>query len=346
VIEPNPISNYASPFSGDTCDQSTNGFWTQSATTGGYSWPFLSTSRQQADGYTDVNGFLSACVYVDTTLAPGTTPGKVNVQAIVESPNQGGLYNAGGYINNPLNGFNPYYPLGNNLSLPNYLGVPNIVLTATITVVGPPASITVAAAPTSLNCGEKATITVTVKDSAGQNVSDRTRVELVTNFGGVIGGTTATLGPVSVTGGNVYPISSSSAETFNGVATAYLLTSTDHVGPYEVVAAAGGSVMASNGFLAPWFNTGIADGTAASIAPTNSAYFPWYNQGLLSYSPSSAPVNAQATVTCSVPGAPAAAVPIPVVTAPRTGQGPADAFAIRPPNTGAKVNGERGKRLP
>jgi hypothetical protein len=334
VIEPNPGTNFASPFSGDTCDQSTNGWWTQSATTGGYSWPFLTASRQQADGYTDANGILSACVYVDTTLAPGTTPGKVNVQAIVESPNQGGLYNSGGYINNPLNGFNPYYPLGNNLSLPNYLGVPNIVLTATITVVGPPASITVAAAPTSLNCGEKATITVTVKDSAGQNVSDRTRVELVTNFGGVIGGTTATLGPVGITGGNVYPISSSSAETFNGVATAYLLTSTDHVGPYEVVAAAGGSVMASNGYLAPWYNTGIASGSAVSIAPSNSAYFPWYNQGNLVYSPSSAPVNAQATVTCSVPGAPAAAIPVPVVTAPRTGQGPADAFAIRPPNTG------------
>jgi hypothetical protein len=333
VIEPVPAAvNFASPFSGDTCDQSTNGWWTQSASTGGYSWPFLSSSRQQADGYTNQEGVISACVYVDTTLAPGTTPGKVNVQAIVESPNQGGLYNSGGYTNNPLNGYNPYYGLGNNLSLPNYLGVPNIVLTATITVVGPPASITVAAAPTSLNCGEKATITVTVKDSAGQNVSDRTRVELVTNFGGVIGGTTATLGPVSVAGGNVYPVSSSSAETFNGVATAYLLTSTDHVGPYEVVAAAGGSVMASNGALAPWYNTGIATGAAASIAPTNSAYFPWYNQGLLSYSPSSAPVNAQATVTCSVPGAPAAAAP--VVTAPRTGQGPADAFAIRPPNTG------------
>jgi hypothetical protein len=338
VIEPNPASNFASPFSGDTCDQANNGWWTQSATTGGYSWPFLSASRQQADGYTDANGFISACVYVDTTLAPGTTPGKVNVQAIVESPNQGGLYNSGGYINNPLNGFNPYYPLGNNLSVPNYLGVPNIVLTATITVVGPPASITVAAAPTSLNCGEKATITVTVKDSAGQNVSDRTRVELVTNFGGVIGGTTATLGPVSITGGNVYPISSSSAETFNGVATAYLLTSTDHVGPYEVVAAAGGSVMASNGYLAPWYNVvqGTVDhsGLAAGIAPINQSYFPWYNQGLLTYSPSSAPVNAQATVTCSVPGAPAAAVTIPIVTAPRTGQGPADAFAIRPPNTG------------
>jgi hypothetical protein len=268
---------------------------------------------------------ISACVYVDTTLAPGTTPGKINVQAIVESPTQGGLYNPG-------LGVNPYYPLGNNLSLPNYLGVPNIVLTATITVVGPPASITVAAAPTSLNCGEKATITVTVKDSAGQNVSDRTRVELVTNFGGVIGGTTATLGPVSVAGGNVYPVSSSSAETFNGVATAYLLTSTDHVGPYEVVAAAGGSVMASNGALAPWYTTGAV--STSNLTPNASAYFPWYNQGLLSYSPSSAPVNAQATVTCSVPGAPAAAASAPVVTAPRTGQGPADAFAIRPPNTG------------
>jgi len=322
VIEPS-APNYASPFAGDTCDQGNNGWWQQSTSTGSYTWPYLTTSRQQADGYTNPDGIIAACVYVDTTLAPGTTPGKINVQAIVESPTQGGLYNPGLSTN-------PYYPLGNNLSLPNYFGVPNIVLTATITVVGPPASITVAAAPTSLNCGEKATITVTVKDSAGQNVSDRTRVELVTNFGGVIGGTTATLGPVSVAGGNVYPVSSSSAETFNGVATAYLLTSTDHVGPYEVVAAAGGSVMASNGALAPWYQTGAVSTT--NLTPTTSAYFPWYNQGLLSYSPSSAPVNAQATVTCSVPGAPAAAIP--VVTAPRTGQGPADAFAIRPPNTG------------
>jgi hypothetical protein len=330
-IEPAPASaNFASPFSGDTCDQANNGWWTQSTSTGGYSWPFLTSSRQQGDGYTNPEGVISACVYVDTTLAPGTTPGKINVQAIVESPTQGGLYNPG-------LGVNPYYPLGNNLSLPNYFGVPNIVLTATITVVGPPASITVAAAPTSLNCGEKATITVTVKDSAGQNVSDRTRVELVTNFGGVIGGTTATLGPVGITGGNVYPISSSSAETFNGVATAYLLTSTDHVGPYEVVAAAGGSVMASNGYLAPWYAPGVT--STNNLTPNVSAYYPWYGganslaQGMLSYSPSSAPVNAQATVTCSVPGAPAPAV-VPVVTAPRTGQGPADAFAIRPPNTG------------
>ena len=341
VIEPVPGAVYfGSNLSGDTCDQATNGWWTQSAVNGNYSWPYATTSRTQQDGYTNIDGIISACVYVDNVLAPNTTPGKINVQAIVESPNQGGLYNGSAY-------YNPLYP--NNLSLPNYLASPNVVLTATITVVGPPASITVAAAPTSLNCGEKATITVTVKDSAGQNVSDHTRVELVTNFGGVIGGTTATLGPVNVTGGQVFPESSSSAETFNGVATAYLLTSTDHVGPYEVVAAAGGSVMASNGNLAPWYNTlgtftntvlnstgGITSANYLAPAfngtPTVSAYYPWYQQGLLQYTPSSAPVNAQATVTCAVPGAPAAAAP--AIAAPRTGQGPADAFAIRPPNTG------------
>jgi hypothetical protein len=341
VIEPVPGSVYfGSNLSGDTCDQATNGWWTQSAVNGNYSWPYSTSSRTQQDGYTNTDGIVSACVYVDPILAPNTTPGKINVQAIVESPTQGGLYNGSAY-------YNPLYP--SNLSLPNYLASPNVVLTATITVVGPPASITVAAAPTSLNCGEKATITVTVKDSAGQNVSDHTRVELVTNFGGVIGGTTATLGPVNVTGGQVFPESSSSAETFNGVATAYLLTSTDHVGPYEVVAAAGGSVMATNGSLAPWYNTlgtftnavtsstgAITSGTFLAPAfngtPTVSAYYPWYQQGLLQYTPSSAPVNAQATVTCAVPGAPAAAAP--AIAAPRTGQGPADAFAIRPPNTG------------
>jgi hypothetical protein len=343
VIEPVPgVVYFGSNIAGDTCDQATNGWWTQSATTGSYSWPFSTSSRTQQDGYTNTDGILSACVYVDSVLAPNTTPGKINVQAIVESPNQGGLYNGSTY-------YNPLYP--SNLSLPNYLASPNIVLTATITVVGPPASITVAAAPTSLNCGEKATITVTVKDSAGQNVSDHTRVELVTNFGGVLGGTTATLGPVNVAGGQVFPQSSTSAETFNGVATAYLLTSTDHVGPYEVVAAAGGSVMATNGAVAPWYNTlgtftnTVVSSTGAVTAgnylapafngtPTVAAYYPWYQQGLLQYSPSSAPVNAQATVTCAVPGAPAAAAAAPAIAAPRTGQGPADAFAIRPPNTG------------
>ena len=94
--------------------------------------------------------------------------------------------------------------------------------------------------------------------------------------------------------------------------------------------------MASNGYLSPWYTAGGITSGAGALTPSASAYFPWYNQGLLTYSPSSAPVNAQATVTCTVPGAPAAGIPAApvVVTAPRTGQGPADAFAIRPPNTG------------
>ena len=331
VIEPTPAASFASPFSGDTCDQAITGFLTQSTSTGNFTFPYLTNSRQIQDGYTNVDGILSACVYVDPVLAPGTTPGRINVQAIVETTGQGGIFNPG-------LGSNPFFPLGNTLALPNFLAAPNIVLTATITVVGPPASITVSAAPTTLNCGEKATITATVKDSAGQNVSDRTRVELVTNFGGVIGGTAATLGPVGITGGQVYPISSSSAETFNGVATAYLLTSTDHVGPYEVVAAAGGSTMASNGFLAPFYNPVIAGQPAVTaLTPAFASYFPVYNQGLLTYNPSSAPVNAQATVTCTVPGAPAPAAPVfpaPPVVAPRTGDGFSESFAIRPPNTG------------
>jgi len=353
-IEPAPGSAYfGSNLAGDTCAQATSGWLLQSTTTGSYTWPFLTSSRQQADGYTNTDGIISGCVYVDTNLAAGVTPGKLNVQAIIESPAAGGLY--------PQS--TGFYQYGINLSTPNYLAAANIVLTAQITVVGPPASITVAAAPTSLNCGEKATITVTVKDAAGQNVSDHTRVEFVTNYGGVIGGTTATLGPVSVTGGDVYPVSSSSAETFNGVATAYLITSTDHVGPYEVVAAAGGSTLETANFYPPNgtfyggdtlnnFPYGAAAGYssffgplpgggstlpyAAYLTPTSSEYVPvpFGQGGSLVYSPSTAPVNAQATVTCAVPGAPAAAAVAPIIAAPRTGQGPADAFAIRPPNTG------------
>ena len=42
VIEPVPAAvNFASPFCGDTCDQSSNGWWTQSTASGGYTWPFL-----------------------------------------------------------------------------------------------------------------------------------------------------------------------------------------------------------------------------------------------------------------------------------------------------------------
>jgi hypothetical protein len=79
---------------------------------------------------------------------------------------------------------------------------------------------------------------VTVTDAINQKVSDHTLVELITNYGGVIGGTGS-----SLFFQNVNPLSSSTAETFGGVATAYLLTSTAHVGAYEVVAASGGTLL-------------------------------------------------------------------------------------------------------
>ena len=82
---------------------------------------------------------------------------------------------------------------------------------------------------------------MTVKDALQQNVSDNTRVELISNWGSVIAGTGATLGFPGT--GPVNPLASSAAATYNGVAIAYLLTSNNHVGAYEVVAAAGGTIM-------------------------------------------------------------------------------------------------------
>jgi hypothetical protein len=162
-----------------------------------------------------------------------------------------------------------------------------------VTVVGPPAKITAAAAPASLICGEKATISVEVLDAANQPVSDHTRVEAVTNLGGVLAGTGAVAGQA----GLVTPVSSTVAETFNGKATLYLLTSDAHTGPYEVVVASGGSGSV---------NTGL--GGVFSTPPQVT----------------------QVTVTCTQPAVAAApSAPAPTVTAPRTGTG-----TIAPPNTG------------
>jgi hypothetical protein len=161
----------------------------------------------------------------------------------------------------------------------------DVVLRTTVTVIGPPASVTVAAAPSSLRCGEKATITATIKDAIGQNVSEHTRVESVTNAGGVLGGT----GAVAGNAGPVVPISSTVAETFSGVATFYLLTSEQHSGPYEVVVTTGGS---------------------GAVTSALGGVF------------STPPVSAQATVSCSIPTVAAPVAPVaPTVTAPRTGQG-------------------------
>lgn len=45
-------------------------------------------------------------------------------------------------------------------------------------IAGPPEKITVTATPNTIRCGEKTTITVTVKDSVGQNVVDHTKIVL------------------------------------------------------------------------------------------------------------------------------------------------------------------------
>jgi hypothetical protein len=284
VIEPSPASVYfGSNIRGDTCDQSI--ILSSTLYSGNITTPVIAQTvagNQIQDAYTNNDGVVSACLYVDDNLAPGITPGRATITVIIENPN-------------PV-----WASIAPGLGFPGVYGPANLVLTATVAVVGPPASIKVAASPTSVQCGEKSTITATVTDSVGQNVSDHTRVELVSNFGATIGGTGATLGFPGT--GPVNPISSSAAETFSGVATAFLLTSTEHVGPYEVVVASGGST----GGVPSIFQPGVVG-----------------QVGIFS----TAPVSAQVTVICALPGiaAPLAAAPI---ASPRLGEG------IRPPNTG------------
>lgn len=176
-------------------------------------------------------------------------------------------------------------------------GGQDVVLQTKVTVVGPPFSMTISASPATVRCGEKSTITVSVKDAIGQNVSEHTRIEAVTNAGGVLGGT----GAVANNSAPVTPISSTVGETFSGQATFYLLTSEQHSGPYEVVVTTGGS---------------------GSLGSALGGVF------------STPPVVIQTTVTCTLPqpvvAAPQAPAAAPTITAPRTGQGP----SISPPNTG------------
>ena len=315
-VEPSPASVFFGlPTNGDTCDQA--GYYQlfsaasaigANAFTGNNLLPFFTGSRRVQDGFTNADGVISACVYASDDADPGITPGKINIQAVIETP--GSAF--GGSLINPFL-YSPY-------------GSQNIILTQSITVVGPPASVTVTAAPTSLLCGEKATITADVKDSIGQAVSDHTRIELVSNQGSTIGGTGATLGFPGV--GPVNPVSSSAAETFSGKATAFLLTSTAHVGAYEVVVATGGS---TGGFLSAVPNLSSLLGITGTVNPAGyNAAFGTLNLTGNVGAFSTAPVSAQVTVTCSLPAAPVAPAPVvqAPITAPRTGEG------IRPPNTG------------
>jgi len=217
-------------------------------------------------------------LHCDPVHAPGVTPGDAKITAFIEV---GDDDQDEGDIDDDLS---------NN---------DDIAVSTTVKVVGPPAAngVTVTAAPSTLACGEKATITVDVKDSIGQPVSDHTFVEAVTNAGGVLAGTGAVAGQA----GLVSPISSTVAETFGGKATFYLLTSTAHVGKYEVVVTTGGG--------------GGVTGQLASGGNTTN---------LLGGLFTTAPISVQVTVECTVPSA----APAPNTQGPTTGQG------ITPPSTG------------
>jgi hypothetical protein len=223
------------------------------------------TSFQVTSGSGTVRTVAAAILFCGPDAAQNVTPGTANITAIVE-----------------------------------VLDGSDVVLKTTVTVVGPPAGpILVAADQSNVKCGDRATITVTVKDAAGQNVSDHTRVEAITNAGGVLGGTGSTLGNFD----NVNPVSSTVAETFNGVATFYLITSEAQPGLYDVTVSTGGGGAVSGQQLGGLFSTPVVTGhvqvTCASQVPT--------------------------LVAVQQPAAPA---PSATITAPRTGQG------ITAPNTG------------
>jgi hypothetical protein len=165
------------------------------------------------------------------------------------------------------------------------------VVKVAVTVVGPPASVVATSDVTSVTCGDRATITVTVKDAIGQAVSDHTLVEAASNFGSVLAGTGAIAGQF----GPVVPVASTGAETFNGVATFFLLTSNTQTGLYDVTVATGGGGAVADQLLGGVFSTPV--------------------------------VTAHVQVSCTQPAVAAAA---PTVTAPRTGTG----GVISPPNTG------------
>ena len=160
----------------------------------------------------------------------------------------------------------------------------DIVMDIAVIVIGPPVpdGLTAVASPENLVCGEKSEILITVQDAIGQNVSDNTPLEVVTNFGGVLGGT----GAVALGEGNVTPLSSTTVKTIDGLATVFLITSDTHEGDYEVLITTGGHV--SEGLLE------IVDGP---------------------------PFSAQVTVGCTNSGGVTLPTVLPTVTAPATGSG-------------------------
>jgi hypothetical protein len=176
---------------------------------------------------------------------------------------------------------------------------PDVIKTVTVTVVGPPTNVVVSVDNASPQCGSRVTVTVKVTDAVGQNVSDHTPVEVISNLGSVLGGT----GAVADQDGLVTPISSTVAETFSGIATFFLLTSDTQESRYELVATSGGG---------GWPNFGGVAGGDVTFDHVGELGG-WF---------STPTVSGFATVDCKAAAAPA-------VSAPSTGTGP-----LRAPNTG------------
>jgi hypothetical protein len=190
----------------------------------------------------------------------------------------------------------------------------DIVMSVQIKVVGPPKKLAMEARPATVACGEKIGVVVQVQDATGQPVSDNTRVEVVTNRGGILAGT----GAVAANEANVVPVSSTVASTYTvyqaqgdqtvpigGIVTFFLLTSTEHTGPYEIVVASGGTAPDGKSFVTPVESAQVSVGCI--------------RQGVL----------AQQQAEAAAPQLAQPPPAQPAVTAPRTGTG-----LITPPNTG------------
>lgn len=171
----------------------------------------------------NLESYAMAIVHCDPVHVPAQTPGKLIVSAHVEIP-----------------------------------GGEDQWLTVEIDVVGPPARLGIEANPSFVECGQPITLSATVLDVVEQPVSDHTPVEFTTNSGGTIWaanplGAGASIDPVIAylqgflefprdplnfegpRPGVVAPQSSAVGRTFGGVANAIFLTSTDHLGPYNLV---------------------------------------------------------------------------------------------------------------
>jgi hypothetical protein len=146
--------------------------------------PSGATSRV-ARGVSDSSGIASFGFIADESKVPGVVPGNANVLLLAGAPER---------------------PVGNS--------------SIQITLIGPPASITIAASPATVAPGEIVTVTVAVKDAVGQDVFDGTVVRFHAT-------------PEA-------KLTNSEAMTIRGTCTTFLLTSNARDGLYSIIADAEG----------------------------------------------------------------------------------------------------------